>query len=67
MEWRPIDTAPTDGTDVLIFAPQFSEQFVAFYGRAADGDCRWVFGRAQGMSLVVKNPTHWMPLPEPPK
>lgn len=67
-EWQPIETAPRDGTLVLLwwdgdFAP------VGFW---QDG---WVYTMTQARNLdgavidilLGYEPTHWMPLPEPPK
>lgn len=57
--WRPIETAPKDGTDVLLWAPHWKA--------AATG---WTFGGDpwQGCrkDTVTKPPTHWQPLPSPP-
>lgn len=54
MEWQPIETAPFS-TWVLVFRPQTSLacKMGVDYKHKQDG---W-----------VGNPTHWMPLPEPPK
>ena len=57
MEWQPIETAPKDGT-----------VFLAFWDK--DGDTRYVCakrGRRGGPIGLQRPPTHWMPLPEPPK
>lgn len=57
-EWRPIETAPRDGTEVLAFARVDTEPLVRVawlnHGRWDDGT---------GLSL---RPTHWVPLPDPP-
>lgn len=57
--WRLIETAPTDGRQVLAcFKGQFS--WVIFTAAAApqSGGGVWAPGHA--------TPTHWMPIPEPP-
>lgn len=63
--WQPIETAPKAETSkerdltlrsVLVFHPQANPQI---YVRLSDGD--WWRG------LPDLSPTHWMPLPTPPK
>lgn len=60
--WRPIFTA--DKTrEVLLWCAETGEQFVAFWGTdPKDGDQQWVFARGNGISFVVRDPTHWRPL-----
>lgn len=61
-EWQPIETAPKDGTRILMFHPR------------DDGDVNirmawWVVDRFGGHGWSFPSwsgPTHWMPLPEPP-
>ncbi len=55
-EWRPIETAPKDGTLVLTWDGE--RRYVAMY------DCGWYIGIERGPNI---EPTHWMPLPEPPQ
>lgn len=60
-EWQPIETAPRDGADILVW----------------DGDnISIAFGRSNGTfehvhfacgDIVESFPTHWMPLPPPPE
>ena len=74
--WQPIETEPKDGESVLIWKPD--ERMVGEYMMAAYWDDRRggyvpvggfhkqgyyseTAGRDQGY------PTHWMPLPKPPK
>lgn len=59
-EWQPIETAPKDGTDIFVAGGKF-KPMVAFWFR--DGWVNvWTFE-----DRTAPNPTHWMPLPEPPK
>ena len=74
-EWQPIETAPKDGTIILISGPRASSKFVeaAYWGlapRSFGGDKHFPWttldetngtnGRAED------SPTHWMPMPAPP-
>lgn len=64
MSWQPIETAPKDGTDILVNAPQVdSGVTIAFF---KDGYWRLTYDGAR-FGVHVSDPTHWMPLPEPPK
>ena len=58
--WKPIETAPMD-TDVLLFEPDYSI-FVGSNFSLDDGDSYWC-----ACGGPRRKPTHWMPLPEPPK
>lgn len=69
-QWRPIETAPKDGTDILCFCvePEFAEEEnphkefrVCFYGQLQPDYFCWMshYGYEQ-------HPTHWMALPNPP-
>lgn len=57
-EWQPIQTAPVD-TEILVFhvdeflGPMYRVVFNSCSGAWSDG-------------LDTYQPTHWMPLPEPP-
>ena len=61
-EWQPIETAPKDGTNILVYCSDFPEQMVAYYGNGivTDESC-WQSG------LCPIHPTHWIPLPKQPK
>jgi hypothetical protein len=67
-QWQPIETAPKDGTWILIYKPfnlcgfDDSEWFLGKYMvRWFDG--YWCISQNQ----MLEYPTHWMPLPNPPQ
>jgi len=58
--WQPIETAPRDGTWVLVYA---GDTHVACFSDYTSKDQWWT----QGASLLSDpHPTHWQPLPPPP-
>jgi hypothetical protein len=71
--WRDISTAPRDGTEILVWsAMNAGKCFLAVWDDnrfARKPRPYWSFckERLYGTWTVRKNqPTHWMPLPEPP-
>lgn len=70
VEWRPIETAPRDGTLILCFYPDRygQDQFSLRYWAVGDWPSS---GRTEGWSdqhrqLRKTEPTHWLPLPPAP-
>lgn len=73
MEWQPIETAPRDGSTILIGSKGFVSE--AKYGSYKlrgeekvgwhwyDADDSWYSMDFDGLSPI----THWMPLPPPPE
>ena len=61
-KWQPIETAPKDGTKVLIFV-MGKNVMQASYSRCNE---YWIDCWCSNMSGVY-SPTHWQPLPKPPK
>lgn len=57
-EWKDIETAPRDGTPILA-ADKGTYAYVAEWISA---NRVWI-----GADGMYWEPTHWMPLPEPPK
>jgi hypothetical protein len=56
--WQPIETAPKDGTEILVLEREKKDiSYVAYYSKF------------EGWTVPYDevDPTHWMPLPEPPK
>ena len=61
-DWQPIETAPKDGTAVLGYDP--SDGYLCIYVvRWREGEWREAAGEEYGRW----RPTHWMPLPSPPR
>lgn len=64
--WQPIETAPKDGSDVLLLM----RGGMMYVGRWRDGclgepqvgEVAW----RSSCSGRFANPTHWCPLPDPP-
>jgi len=66
MKWSPIATAPKDGTKILVWRPHEDHNNVAhagvdFWKINHYGNGEWYRSRRH------QQPTHWMPLPPPPK
>lgn len=64
VEWRPIETAPKDGTAILAWNEDYIS--IALWNKACK---QWADLTDQGIGdecAYTDNPTHWMPLPAPP-
>jgi hypothetical protein len=61
--WQLIETAPKDGTQLLVWAPD-----MGWYACAGQPIVAWNKGKGWYTSPGVYplKPTHWMPLPDPP-
>lgn len=70
MRWHPIETAPNQ-ISVLVYGTWAGEingpdkQPNIWMAELDNG--QWVIHGGDYYSSYVLNPTHWMPLPEPPK
>lgn len=72
-EWQPIETAPTDGTKILLYRIHTNIEVGEFYwferevfDPTSDGLYRkriQIYGQNWN---ATGRPTHWMPLPSPP-
>jgi hypothetical protein len=61
-DWQPIETAPKDGTHILIY-DAYGECSVVYWFTYDNGnDCGWTYDGGDRF-----DPSHWMPLPDPPK
>jgi hypothetical protein len=73
--WQPIDTAPKDGTRVLVYGQRGDVIDIGSWRgcgryrprtkqRSAYFEKAW---GADGSHIFSPQPTHWMPLPDAPK
>jgi hypothetical protein len=62
MKWQPIDTAPQNGSVILVFCRD--EVWVAYFIHSFGG--RFI-AHDRRPGYLILHPTHWQPLPEPPK
>lgn len=65
-EWQPIDTAPRDCRDILVYIPETKREC----DRVAVGNmmrgCDLVFLDCCTFCEPISNATHWMPKPKAP-
>lgn len=62
MDWQPIETAPKDGTSVIMAG--FDVWGLDWLNVAFFEDGQWQ--HETGSEWGICPATHWMPLPEPP-
>jgi hypothetical protein len=73
MKWEPIETAPKDGTSILVFdgSVRKTKWYTHYMNgkpnpyRAPEWEQDEMYGGFGGYQGPLR-PTHWMPLPEPP-
>ena len=64
MKWQPIETAPRDGTYILLFGRHSRRGgLIQITARWGGGD--WESADDGYGAYII--PTHWMPLPDPPE
>lgn len=74
-DWQPMATAPKDGTRILVWDGHYRMEVADWGERSVWSDrqigkgMQWCVGECDGEynSRNEIEPTHWMPLPEPPK
>jgi hypothetical protein len=70
-EWQPIETAPKDGTMVLLLEHRraYSSSTIDFgcfeFIEISDTDGHRIYDWTSNDGRI-EEPTHWMPLPTPP-
>lgn len=60
-QWQPMETAPRDGTMVLMWTEW--GVIIGFWGQRAN---RWL-GSASSHTKDLEDVRHWLPLPKPPE
>lgn len=63
-EWQPIETAPKDGRPIDLWA---GGERLANMRRVDLGRGNVFYDPVESGVCCVRNATHWMPIPEPPK
>ncbi len=70
MRWQPIDTAPKDGSSIILgYARSHSEEgrWVSDPDRNHWGETGWFATDDDVLCVHPSHPSHWMPLPAPPE
>ena len=67
MNWQPIETAPKDGTKIDLWDAAYGCRVVnaKWDNHYSTGDKSW--GRNSVDGPFCYEPTHWMPIPQPPE
>lgn len=63
--WRPIETAPKDGRNVLLVIPNSGIPFVGYWNRRLGWRVTWDGTLIDGN--LYEAPTHWQGIPLPPE
>lgn len=67
MGWQPIETAPKDGSGFIGWWPESKNMPYGFTWWLTGWPWADQWYRTDHRQYAVGQPTHWMPLPEPPK
>ena len=67
-DWQPIETAPKDGTVILAWRDGWVKPTLLLWLAHRDLEAPgWCPYERQPIRPRGSQPTHWMPLPEPPQ
>lgn len=75
-DWQPIETAPRDGSNILVYLPtwgriyigSWNEVITMTFGKVTNESLFWHYqGGPMHLSFSERpQPSHWLPLPSPP-
>lgn len=65
-EWQPIETAPKDGTDVILLFAKEDRMFIGDGPLPRRRAARWYRGAWSVPHFADNMPTHWAPFPDLP-
>lgn len=63
--WYPIQDAPTDGT--LLLLTDGDEVLSGYWNDNDAFGFGWIICDPSNLYIGTAEPTHWMPMPEPPR
>lgn len=70
-DWQPIETAPKDGNEILVFYQTRKKVVIAYWEPQSYNKKPRPYWAAIGSHWIESDrkypPTHWMPLPAPPE
>ncbi len=74
-EWQAIETAPKDGTKIIGWKSgwtndvgyRFPDEYKLWFWNIHEGIPHWESTEHLACYKNEEPPSHWMPLPEPPK
>lgn len=67
MEWKTIDSAPKDGTNILLYSESLAVEGYWSAERKRFSEVGYSFVGCGCCADVLEPPTHWMPLPKAPE
>lgn len=70
MEWQPIETAPKDGQEIILYGEMRQPKGISPKREDIEAHvfCGYYFaGLWQCGGVYIAYPSHWMPLPPPPQ
>ena len=68
-DWQPIETAPKDGSKIILYRDSDVFALCSWGGEEiSENGAFWIWWVPEPEWIAeIKNPTHWIPLPAPPK